>query len=115
VTLKLGPATPATTEPTLSWRKSHTKERKLMQMQLADIMMRKIESASKEQLAAMPRDTDGSIVLDSDVFEDGTELSIRWNEVEGRWIGLSNPDEEYLMARVKNILPDVPIIVRQTN
>jgi hypothetical protein len=38
---------------------------------LTEIMMRKIQGMSKEQLSKVPRDIDGNIVLDERICEDG--------------------------------------------
>ena len=63
-------------------------------MQLAEIM-KSLETMTKDERDALPRDVDGKIVIEEYVAGDGTRMSVVWNEVEGAAIVLRHADSRH--------------------
>jgi hypothetical protein len=65
-------------------------------MPLAEIMRRRIKRMSKDELAKMPRDEYGNIVLDEDIVDGGFRVQTCWNEFDGTGIFIGVPKGEEL-------------------
>jgi hypothetical protein len=70
-------------------------------MDLVLAMIERLESLSPDQLAKVPRNRHGDVVLLVFTDEVGTRIGYLWNEIDRSHVGLHNENREYLVTRMR--------------